>query len=484
MADFSDVARFTQQHLACGEIVPSVTTQRGGGYLLTLSCRCGATFDRWVTPEDAKSAPIFTGAPAPPSAPEASTPAPSTPEPPSFASPPQVAPPSPSRRTPRATPSPELEAAMREALEAETTTPSTPPAPSRPRPPARSGELEGPKLTPSPELEAAVREALAAEVEPTPPPPAPPAPAAPVGPPAAPTPPASIPPASTPSPAPPPMTREAARQAARDAARESGRAAPSKELEAAMRAALQAETAPAPAQRPSGRGRLAPAKLDLESTVRAALKQQQLMRQGGVPTETLHKRPTNATAWIVIALLSLAAGAGGVWYIAMQPENEPEIAMPAGTPIPGGGPAAPSRPAGSLQDAVEALRSLQNVSGPSISLPTYQAKLVNTQATVGTYLDSDAPTDMKRNVREILDLHLLAGAAWQARALDTAESWNSISRSPSLRLCTAVQQAADAAERSGQNNAQARGRAVAAAIPELWQCAATRLAQLPGGAPR
>lgn len=53
MTDFEDVAAFARQHSACGGITPNATTQRGGGYLLTVRCACGATLDRWVTAEEA-----------------------------------------------------------------------------------------------------------------------------------------------------------------------------------------------------------------------------------------------------------------------------------------------------------------------------------------------------------------------------------------------------------------------------------------------
>jgi hypothetical protein len=247
-----------------------------------------------------------------------------------------------------------------------------------------------------------------------------------------------------------------------------------------MRAALEAEATPAtPAAPVTGRrARVAPPRLDVGDTVREALRQQKLMREGGLPLDAAVRKPTNAGVWIAVALISIAAGAAGMWYVSTRPEPEPVVA-PIAAPGPGAAPTA--RPAGTLRDAVDALRALQAASGPGISLPTYQAKLANTQSVVGQYLDSDAPPETRRTVREILDLHVLAAAAWQARAMDTAESWESVSRSPSLALCTPVRQLADAAERPGQSTAQPRGRAIARAIPEVWECAARRLAQLDTG---
>ena len=55
MSDFADVERFAREHAACGGLTPTAMPKPGGGgYLLTLTCTCGATFDRWVSPEEAR----------------------------------------------------------------------------------------------------------------------------------------------------------------------------------------------------------------------------------------------------------------------------------------------------------------------------------------------------------------------------------------------------------------------------------------------
>jgi len=88
MVPFSDVMEFAQAHHPCGGIAPAVRSKSDGGYLLTLTCVCGATFHRDVTPEEAAHLPSVSTAPASP------------------------------RRTarPRPSPSPELERVMQEAL--------------------------------------------------------------------------------------------------------------------------------------------------------------------------------------------------------------------------------------------------------------------------------------------------------------------------------------------------------------------------------
>ena len=59
MVDFSDVMRFAETHRACGSVAPAITPQPSGGYLLTLTCACGAVLDRRVTADEATHAPFL-----------------------------------------------------------------------------------------------------------------------------------------------------------------------------------------------------------------------------------------------------------------------------------------------------------------------------------------------------------------------------------------------------------------------------------------
>jgi hypothetical protein len=325
-------------------------------------------------------------------------------------------------------PSPEVEAAMREALEA-----------AEAKPPRAK---EGPRVAPSAELEAAMRAALEAETAATPP---------------------SAPPKPRPAPRP------------RPASDEGPKITPSPELEAVLRQALEAESAPRPAEtapgkgpaRPPGRGALP--KLDVGDTVKEALRQQKLMMQGGGQQEAVVKRPTNAAAWIVIALLSVGAAAGGVWYMSGV-EEPPEPVVPHASVPSGARPAASSV---SVDQAVQALREVQSAIGPNLSLVGYQAKVAAAQTALGPFVETGVPLEARPIVRETLDIYVLAGAAWQARTADSREVWESIGRSPALELCPGVKQVADAA---GQG--QARGRAVSSAIGTLWDCAERRIARL------
>ena len=133
LTDFADVEQFARQHGVCGGLTPRAMAQPdGGGYLLTIACVCGATFNRWVSPEDARRPlPIPSRAPkAPPASPPTPPPAPVVPVMPA----PVVA-----RPVPR--PSDDLEAlvqGMRAAEEAATVSP----APEHDAPPERESAPE------------------------------------------------------------------------------------------------------------------------------------------------------------------------------------------------------------------------------------------------------------------------------------------------------------------------------------------------------
>jgi hypothetical protein len=404
MGDFSDLMAFTQTHRACGGLTPAIRGQFSGGYLLTLTCACGATSERRLSAEEAAHGPFATAVPA------------------------AGRPRRPDR--PRPAPSPELERAMREALEAEDAVTSAP-------------ERQGSRIVARPELDAVPREAIGAEEA------------------------AATPSPSRPSPSPPAAAPGEARK----------RAAPSLELEAALRRAVGASHPELEPRKP-GRKSAVPtlATSNVEKTVRAALAEQQRLR-GALATATMRQRPKSRTLWFVLASLAVLAGAGAAVYVADTPEPGPPLAVMSSTALPGVAPAR-AEP-GTYGNAMIALRRVQAASVPTISLPAYEAQIGVAQAAVGRYLEGDAPQDVKRNVRAILDLHLLAVAAWRLRAVDTPQAWAPVSGSPVLELCAPVRSTADFAQRRrGEDSAQARGRAIALAIPLLWECASTRLAQL------
>jgi hypothetical protein len=377
MVDFSDVIQFAKTHRPCGGVTPAVRPEPSGGYLLTLTCGCGAVLDRQVTADEAPHVPFASSAPAaPPTAPV----------------------PRPRSERPRPTPSPEIERAMQEALaaEEEAAVAAVVPAPERVQP----------RTAPSQALEDVLREALAAE--------------------------------EAAAAAPPPRASSSA-------------AAP----------APKRSVAPLPVS-------------NVEETVKAALREQERLR-GALTPSAAPARPRSRARWLGVAIVVVMVAGGAAFYVAETLEPDAPVGAPS-SPALSDAPAPSEAPR--YGNAVIALRRLQAASIPTISLPTYETRLSAAQAVLGRYLEGEAPPDAKRSLGAILDLHLLAVTAWRLRAVDSPQAWESVSRSPALELCESARNAAYIAERPGQNTAQARGRAVAASIPLLWECAASRLAKL------
>ena len=50
----ADLQEFVQDHRPHGPLTADATEPAWNGYLLTVACGCGVTFERWVTPWDAE----------------------------------------------------------------------------------------------------------------------------------------------------------------------------------------------------------------------------------------------------------------------------------------------------------------------------------------------------------------------------------------------------------------------------------------------
>jgi hypothetical protein len=54
MSVYSALEQFVRQHRRCGELIGDAGEPMPGGYRIWVSCPCGASFARWVTPEEAE----------------------------------------------------------------------------------------------------------------------------------------------------------------------------------------------------------------------------------------------------------------------------------------------------------------------------------------------------------------------------------------------------------------------------------------------
>jgi hypothetical protein len=392
VSHFVDVEAFARQHANCGGMTPTTGSPVGGGYLLTLTCACGATFDRWVSPDEAEQ-------------PMPSRARPSTDSP------------SEARRVPA--PSRELEDAMREALAAESASPVS--APKRPPPP--------PPSTSSDDLQEVLRQALEAEtaapLSPPPPKPAPPPPKA----------------------APPPATgdSQSARKRAADRATPPARptpprrtGGPSKNLEEAMRQALAAQS----------------------TSVTAA-----------------SARPPATRFWFGVIAAATLLVIGGAWYVLQEggdsgPTETVSVTTPVGAPT-----AMTQTDHAAFTEMLQSLRQLQAATTPATPYATYSSRVLFAKSDLDRFMKSNAPLAVRNAVRDTLDVHALAAAAWRARSMRLPELYEAIGQDPTIEACPSVKRLADAAEQpSSQTRAHARGIAVSNAVPTIWECAAEKFA--------
>jgi hypothetical protein len=49
----ADLLDFVERHRPCGSLSGDATHPSERGYLLTVACSCGVTFERWIAPEQA-----------------------------------------------------------------------------------------------------------------------------------------------------------------------------------------------------------------------------------------------------------------------------------------------------------------------------------------------------------------------------------------------------------------------------------------------
>jgi hypothetical protein len=201
--------------------------------------------------------------------------------------------------------------------------------------------------------------------------------------------------------------------------------------------------------------------------------------------------------WLVLFLL-VAVGAGAVAYWSGGvPDRMPALpglpglpgqraAAPRTVPPPTLAPPPPApAPPPALDTITRSLRELQSSITPGMALNDYASHVATARAEVER-LAPGAPEPGRTRAREVVDLHRLAVSAWRARTVDDRDEWERLGQDPDVELCPAVKRAADAAPaRKGSSRAQTRGVAVAAGLPQLWECAAGKVAalQMPPGAP-
>lgn len=255
-------------------------------------------------------------------------------------------------------------------------------------------------------------------------------------------------------------------------------APPSADMEAAIRAAVQAEEAPPPPAPATG-PHAAPARLNLDTTIRTALTHQSALKKQTATMQTAAGRraaPRTRVAWLLLFAIVSFGGAGAVYFAGTLDTPEPAPVASA--------PAAPSPPLdrqqrAALAEIVSSLRQLQAASSPSASLSVYASRVGFAKADADRLIGSTAAGPERTLIREVVDIHLLAATAWRARTLDQKDSWEALGQDAAVDLCPSVKRVVDfATQPANVSRAQARGVAVASAIPLLWECAGAKIASI------
>jgi hypothetical protein len=256
---------------------------------------------------------------------------------------------------------------------------------------------------------------------------------------------------------------------------------PDEDLDAVVREALAAESRPAPPPPAPGAtsppSPPAPARLNLDSTIRTALTQHSALKR---QTQITAARPAPRTRVVWLILFAVVAfGAAGALYFAGGPDA-PELA-PVPAPVATAPPAVPldQRQRAALDEIASSLRQLQAASSTTASLSLYSSRVSFAKSDVDRFIGSTSPGPERTLVRDIMDVHMLAAAAWKARTVDQKDSWEAVGLDPTIEVCPSVKRVVEfATPPPNVSRAQARGEAVASAIPLLWECAAGKLAAL------
>jgi hypothetical protein len=179
-------------------------------------------------------------------------------------------------------------------------------------------------------------------------------------------------------------------------------------------------------------------------------------------------RPSHGrVVWVVlILLLGTAAAVYGIDRFASRRATLPPAAMSSASP----------------GDVVRALRELQTTVKPTATLNDYASRVAAARAKIERLVAAGSPL-VRTQAHDVLEIHRLAVTAWRARMVNDGEEWARIGRDPAVELCPSVKRAVDAA--GPVSRAVSRGAAVATALPQLWECAAAKIAALdrrsPGG---
>jgi len=163
----------------------------------------------------------------------------------------------------------------------------------------------------------------------------------------------------------------------------------------------------------------------------------------------------------------------------------PRVAAPVAAPT-------PPQPAAAAEaqlaaDVLRVLQGLRSLVQAHVNYPEYGPRAFDAKRTVERYAGTPGgDAELKRGMRETMDLYMLAAAAWNAglRAdsgdeRGAAAAFASVSRDPVLDSCPAARAARDNAKEDARAPLEVvQGISVVSALPAIFECAESRLADV------
>jgi hypothetical protein len=194
--------------------------------------------------------------------------------------------------------------------------------------------------------------------------------------------------------------------------------------------------------------------------------------------------PLQLTTIVGVAVLVLAIATwSGLRMLSGSTRRETPVPV---VPVP---PPAPPR-AATAPSAADSLRVLQELRGLAQARASYNEfgpRAAEAKKTVDMYVTTQGgDAELKRGARETMELYTLAAAAWNAALrLDAGDRQGaaiallSVARDPALDYCPAVREARDNAKADGGVPLElAQGIGVVSAVPAIFACAESRLAEV------
>jgi len=198
--------------------------------------------------------------------------------------------------------------------------------------------------------------------------------------------------------------------------------------------------------------------------------------------------PATRAMVVGVALMVLALGA---WWsmkrlsgAPVQPAPRPRVATPVPAPPP---PPAAAEEAQLAADVLRVLQGLRSLAQAHANYPEYGPRAFDAKKIVERYVSAaGGDVEVKRGIRETMDLYMLAAAAWNAglRAdagdeRGAAAAFASVAHDPVLDSCPAARVARDNAKEDARAPLEVvQGISVVSALPAIFECAESRLADV------